>query len=162
MSAYLDLKLLILLGIANGMPVVAKDILGSRLSFPLDGGVHFVDGLPMLGPSKTLRGIVLSLLVTAAVAPFVGLAWTFGLLIAALAMLGDLVSSFLKRRMRLSSSSRAIGLDQLPESVFPLLACYLPLALSVLDVAVVAVCFFASELLISKLLYKFHLRDRPY
>ena len=162
MSIYLDLKLLVLLGIANGVPVFAKGVLGSHLSFPLDGGARFLDGQPLFGTSKTLRGIVLSLLVTTLFALIFGIDWKIGLLIAALAMLGDLFSSFLKRRMRLASSSMAIGLDQLPESLIPLLACVPLLALSVADVASITDCFFGGEILLSRLLYKVHLRDRPY
>jgi hypothetical protein len=77
-------------------------------------------------------------------------------------MTGDLFSSFLKRGLRLTASSRAIGLDQVPESLFPLLACRSALSLSLLDIAVAAGTFFIGEILISRVLYKFHLRDRPY
>ena len=77
-------------------------------------------------------------------------------------MSGDLFSSFLKRRLRLTASSRAIGLDQIPESLFPLLACRSAFSLSVLDIAVAVFTFFVGEVLISRVLYKFHLRDRPY
>ena len=77
-------------------------------------------------------------------------------------MSGDLFSSFLKRRLRLTPSSRAIGIDQVPESLFPLLACRRALSLTVSDIAVIVVTFFISEILISRVLYKFGLRDRPY
>jgi hypothetical protein len=36
---------------------------------------------------------------------------------------GAPLSSFIKRRLALVPSSQAIGLDQIPESLFPLLAC---------------------------------------
>ena len=49
----------------------------------------------------------------------IGLDWRIGALVAAMAMLGDLFSSFLKRRMGLAPSRQAIGLDQIPESCFP-------------------------------------------
>jgi hypothetical protein len=75
---------------------------------------------------------------------------------------GDLFSSFLKRPLRLIESSRVIGLDQVPESLFPLLACRSALSLRVLDIAVAVVTFFIGEILVSRVLYKFHLRDRPY
>jgi hypothetical protein len=57
-------------------------------------------------------------------------------------------------------SSQAIGLDQIPESLFPLLAARLLLPLTVLAIAMTL--FFVGELLLSRLLYKWHLRDRPY
>jgi CDP-diglyceride synthetase len=117
------LQLLVLLTLANGTPVMAKNILGNRFSYPLDGNLRFVDGRPLFGHSKTIRGVVLAVLVTAAGAPVVGLEWDIGVLIGGLAMAGDLASSFLKRRLDMPLSSRASGLDQLPESLFPLLAC---------------------------------------
>jgi CDP-2,3-bis-(O-geranylgeranyl)-sn-glycerol synthase len=155
-------RLLFLLTLANGMPVLAKKILGNRFSCPLDNGARYVDGQPLFGVSKTIRGILLSVLVTTAVAYFVGLGCKIGALAGIVAMSGDLFSSFLKRRMRLPASSRAIGLDQLPESLFPLLACRSALSLTALDIAVTVGAFFIGEILISRVLYKFRLRDRPY
>lgn len=153
---------ILLLLLANGTPVLAKKILGDRFSRPLDRGARFLDGQPWFGKSKTVRGILLSVLATAVGARLVGLKAKTGALVGALAMSGDLFSSFLKRRMRLPASSRASGLDQLPESVFPLLACRRALSLSLLDTAVTVVTFFVGEILISRILYKFRLRDRPY
>ena len=54
------------------------------------------------------------------------------------------------------------GLDQIPESLFPLLACRGALSLSVLDITIGVAVFFAGEVVISLLLYKVHIRDRPY
>src|SRR5262249_39676160 len=75
---------------------------------------------------------------------------------------GDLFSSFLKRRMGLPVSSRAVGLDQVPESLFPLLACRSALSLTGWDIAVAVLAFFFAEIVISRLLYRFRVRDRPY
>jgi CDP-2,3-bis-(O-geranylgeranyl)-sn-glycerol synthase len=79
-----------------------------------------------------------------------------------MAMTGDLFSSFFKRRMRLPTGGRATGLDQIPESLFPLLACRHTLSLTALDIAVAVVAFFLGQVLLSLLFYKFHLRERPY
>ena len=76
-------------------------------------------------------------------------------------MAGDLLSSFLKRRLGLAPSSRATGLDQIPESLFPLLACEQLLSLTAFDIADTAI-FLIGEVALSRLLFKFHLRDRPY
>jgi hypothetical protein len=77
-------------------------------------------------------------------------------------MAGDLFSSFCKRRLGLPSSSRASGLDQIPESLLPLLACRDLLGLTAADIAVCVVMFVAGEVVLSRLLYAFRLRDRPY
>ena len=58
------LQLLILLVVANGIAVVAKKLFGGAFARPLDGGALFVDGQPLFGPSKTIRGIVVSILAT--------------------------------------------------------------------------------------------------
>jgi hypothetical protein len=156
------LQLLFLLMLANGTPVIAKKVLRDRFAWPLDCGARFVDGRPLFGASKTFRGIVLSLLVTTLGAPLAGLDWTIGLLVGGTAMAGDLCSSFTKRRLDLAPSSMAIGLDQIPESLLPLLACRVALSLTAIDIAASVAAFFAGELLLSRLLFEAHIRDRPY
>ena len=102
------------------------------------------------------------MLATTGAAVLLGLGWKMGVLVGTMAMAGDLLSSFVKRRLGLAPSSQAIGLDQIPESLFPLLAACLLLPLTALDVAVATMLFFAGGLLLSRLLYKWHVRDRPY
>jgi hypothetical protein len=156
------LQLLFLLVLANGTPVFAKKILGERFAYPLDGGVEFVDGRPLFGRSKTIRGVLLAVLVTMAGGSLIGVEWVIGFLVGSLAMAGDLLSSFLKRRMDLPPSSRASGLDQLPEALFPLLACRNLLSLTMADIGATAALFFIGEVLFSRVLYAARLRDRPY
>jgi hypothetical protein len=155
-------QLMALLAVANGTPVIAKDILGNHFSFPLDAHVRFADGRPLFGASKTIRGILLSLLATSLSAPLVGLEWQIGLLVGSTAMAGDLFSSFCKRRIKLPPGGRATGLDQIPESLFPLLACTDALSLTPADILVSVGIFFIGEIVLSRLLFKFRLRDRPY
>ncbi|MBZ5523225.1 MAG: CDP-archaeol synthase [Acidobacteriia bacterium] len=156
------LQVLVLLALANGMPVIAKDIVGDRFAAPIDGGAKFADGRPLFGSSKTVRGILVSILITSISAPLIGLDWKIGALVASVAMAGDLFSSFLKRRMNVPASGKATGLDQIPESLFPLLGCSLALPLTALDIVAGTAAFFLGELLFSRLLYRFHLRERPY
>lgn len=56
MRPLLMLQLVSLLALANGAPVIAKKLVGDWLSAPLDGGTRFVDGEPLFGRSKTIRG----------------------------------------------------------------------------------------------------------
>jgi len=155
-------KMLVLLAIANGAPILGKKIFGASFNYPLDGGAKFRDGRPLFGPSKTIRGVVLSLIATALAASALGYEWIDGALISALSMLGDLTSSFVKRRLGLPPSSMAPGLDQIPESLFPLLALKARLGLTAWDIAGVVLAFVVLELLLSRLLFGLHLRDRPY
>ena len=162
MHPVLVLKLLLLLLLANGAPVILKDCLGRRFAYPLDGGLRLGDGRPLFGESKTVRGIVLSLGVTSAGAQLIGLGWKIGLLVSSVAMAGDICSSFVKRRIRLPAGARATGLDQIPESLLPLLACRVALSLTALDIGAGVVSFFVGEMLISMLLCRFGLREHPY
>ena len=120
------------------------------------------DGQPLFGHSKTIRGIVLSIVVTTLGAPSIGVDWTIGLVVAATAMIGDLFSSFTKRRMNLSPGSMAMGLDQTAESLLPAFACRWVLPITVLDIVLVTALFFVCELVASRALYTFKIRDRPY
>ena len=156
------LQLLVLMTLANGTPIVAKKIFGPRFSFPLDAGTIFVDGRPLFGHSKTIRGIVVSILVTAVSAPLIGLDLTIGAMVAGAAMAGDLFSSFVKRRLNLPPSSQALGLDQVPESLFPMLACRNALSLTIADIALAVGIFFIGALILSRFLFRAHLRDEPY
>jgi CDP-archaeol synthase len=159
---WLNLELLLLLMVANGTPILAKKVLGGFLDHPLDGGAKAGDGRRLLGGSKTVRGVVLAMLATAVAGSLVGLGWRIGLLIGAATMVGDILSSFVKRRLNFPPSSRALGIDQIPESVLPLLACQPILHLTILDIALVAVLFFIGELAISRLLFHLNIRDRPF
>jgi len=156
------LKLLMLLTLANGTPIAAKRIFGARFALAVDGGAKFRDGRPLLGPSKTIRGVLASIIVTTLAAPLLGLDIAIGAVVAVTAMAGDLFSSFVKRRMDFSPSSQAIGLDQVPESLFPLLACRNVLSLAAGDIVLGVAIFFIGELLVSRLLFRLRVRDRPY
>lgn len=156
------LQILVLSAVANGTPLAARKILGSCFSFPVDGGRAFVDGRPLFGPSKTIRGVLASIVATTACAPLVGLDVSIGAIAAVAAMAGDLFSSFLKRRLNFPPSSQAIGLDQVPESLFPMLACRDALSLTSADIILGVAIFFAGELILSRLLHRLHLRDTPY
>jgi len=154
--------MLILLSLANGSPVIAKRLFGDAWATPVDGNARFIDGRPLLGPSKTVRGLVASLLATGLGAALLGLHVWIGVLVAATAMAGDLLSSFLKRRLDLASSSKATGLDQIPESLLPLLACGSALSLTAIDIVAGCAIFFLGEILLSRLFFRLKLRDRPY
>jgi CDP-2,3-bis-(O-geranylgeranyl)-sn-glycerol synthase len=162
MQPELIVKLLVLLAVANGTPVFVKKLLGSFLAHPLDGGMTFYDKRPLFGSSKTIRGIGTSIIATSVCAPLLGEAWTTGLTVGIAAMAGDLLSSFVKRRLGLASSSRASGLDQVPESLLPALVCRNLLGLTFGDIIVVVALFSVGEVVLARLLFRMHMRDQPY
>ena len=158
----IELKLLILLVAANGAPIIARHLLGDRCTWPLDGGRKTSSGQPILGSSKTWRGIVAALLLTPAVAYLLGIDWHWGMIIGGLAMLGDIIASFVKRRLGLPPSSQAIGLDQIPESLVPLLAIAPFYPLKWWSVLIVVIAFAVVVPLLSRLFFLVGIRRRPY
>lgn len=162
MNAVLVSQLLVLLIVANGAPVVAKRLFGTAFARPVDGGATFVDGRPLFGASKTWRGVALSILATWVCAPLVGLPAPLGVAIGAGAMAGDLLSSFTKRRMARPVSSRALGLDQIPEALLPLLVVRLLTPLGLSEIAIAVGAFFFGSLVLSRLLFDLHVREQPF
>ena len=91
---------------ANAAPVV----LGGGP--PLDGGGKWLDGKPFLGSHKTLRGCIVGILAGIFVGAFQGNILA-GLTQGVGAILGDLISSFLKRRWDIAPGESSPLLDQL-------------------------------------------------
>jgi len=168
----LGLNLLLLIIIANGSPVVAQKLLGERWRSPVDAGKHFIDGKPLFGATKTWRGIFAAWLPTSLVAWLMHLPFLTGSLIALCALLGDLLSSFIKRRLDMPSSSMALGLDQIPESLLPLLVVkyfaptLLPppmqAELTWTLVCKIVATFIVAGLVLSRILHRLHIRKEPY
>ena len=100
--------------VANATPVV----LGGGT--PIDMGKRFIDGRPIFGAGKTVRGFLgglvagtsVGLLQGVAAGPFLNLL-SLGFLLALGALLGDLAGSFIKRRLGMKRGKAAPGLDQL-------------------------------------------------
>ncbi len=156
------LKALVMVLVANGAPVVAWVLMRERLAHPLDMGCEFFDGRPFFGPSKTMRGAAAAMVGGAAAAALLGFSATLGAFFGALAVCGDLFSSFLKRRMAIASSDKALGLDQVPEALVPLAILHAELGLGWIEVVFTVVAFLAVELWVSPVLFRWHLRKRPY
>lgn len=162
MCLYCIIQAIALLIAANGAPVLVNRALGKRWSWPVDNGLKLPDGRRVFGNTKTWRGLCSAIFFTAIAAALSGIEPLMGALFGALAMAGDLLTSFIKRRMNCAESSRARGLDTVPESLLPILLLKEPLALSVVDITLVVAFFFLIEELISPVLYRLHIRKRPY
>lgn len=152
----------LLLVMANGMPVVINDIFGERWGRAVDGGRCFIDGRPWFGAAKTWRGIFSAVAAAGATGWLLGFGWQMGMAVGALAMLGDLCASFLKRRLAVPVSGRAWLLDQLPEAALPLFVLHGALGLSLPEAGLAVAVFTLLDLLLSPLLYRLRLRKRPY
>jgi len=155
-------QVLLILVFANGAPVIARDLMGSRASLPVDLGLRLADGMPVFGVSKTWRGLSLAVLAGAAAAWLTGLAVVIGAVAGLWAMLGDLLASFTKRRLGMTESRRSRGLDVLPEALLPALYLAGPAGFSWPELIVAVTVFFLIDAGLSPLLYRLHLRRRPY
>ena len=129
-SGFVDPGALLLLIAANAGPVVAARLFDRRLALPVDALFRLEDGKPLFGPHKTWRGLAAGTLACTLVGALLPCGAWVGLGFGMLALAGDLASSFVKRRMRLSSGYSAPLLDQLPESLVPLIIFAGPLGLS--------------------------------
>ena len=112
MNIDIILHVLIVVGLANGAPIIATRILGEHFAQAIDAGKCASDGYRWLGDSKTWRGIVSAFLLALPVALWLGYSPGTAFALISLSMLGDLISSFIKRRRGLASSSRAIQSDR--------------------------------------------------
>lgn len=158
----LSLELFVMLAIANGSPVVVARLFRDRGNWPVDGGRFGPDGRRLLGASKTWRGLISGSLGCILFAVWTGFDWLFGALFGLLSLFGDLASSFIKRRMGLASSARALGLDQLPESLLPMLLAWYWLAIPLGQAIAIGILFALANVVFSPLLYRLGIRRQPH
>jgi len=160
--AMIELKLLILVIIANGMPLLGTVLFGQLFAHPLDHGLKLSDGKRLFGNHVTVRGVVLAIAITTLTAQLTGVPAADGAIIACAAMAGDALSSLIKRRMDIQPGGMAVGLDQIPESFLPLLAMAGSYNLSLPIILALCTVFLLFDLLVSRLLYHYRWRSRPY
>jgi len=157
-----ELYILCLLLTVNAAPILVRLLLGAHWRQPLDGGRIFSDGHPLFGASKTQAGLAAAIAAGALIGWLTGLGASIGVLMGTCAMLGDLLSSFIKRRLGLAASVRALGLDQVPESLLPLLACAPLLDLSWTQISWLTLAFAGAELLLSRTAFHLGFKQHPY
>lgn len=161
-EVWFGIRLLLLITAANTAPILLKRAIGDRWAWPIDGGLRFVDGRPLLGPSKTWRGLLAGVLLAAVCAPLLGFSVATGALAGFFSMAGDALSSFIKRRAGIASSGQAFGVDQVPETLLPLLVLRASLDLSWSVIGGVTLAFLLLETPAAWVSHRLGLRDRPY
>jgi hypothetical protein len=150
-------QLLTLIITANGAPVLARLLFGDKLNTAVDLGSVWTDNHPLFGASKTWRGIAAALLATAMLALFLGYSAQIGIQIAAYAIIGDLMSSFIKRRFAMPVSAAAVLLDQVPESLFPALLMMTVFRLHLVSIVWLVIIFTVIDLVVTYFLYRWRL-----
>lgn len=142
---------LLLLCAAHGAPLLIALVLRQHADWPIDAGVILRDGQRLFGASKTWRGVAASLLACGALCMALGYGALPGIAFGLLAMLGDLATSFVKRRRGLASSTSVPLLDQLPEAMLPVALLGKALGVTVVDGSVAVVIFLALDLVGTRL-----------
>jgi len=155
-------KLLLMLLATNGAPILMARIFRSHGAQPLDRGRQLHDGRPVFGASKTWRGLAAALITSCLLSILFGYGIWFGLVFGILVIVGDLISSFIKRRTGLKPSDQCMGLDQLPESFIPSVYAVWHLGAGWWWAVLLALAFMLLEILISKPLFWLNIRKRPY
>lgn len=149
--------------VANATPVILG---GGR---PIDGGHIFIDGRPIFGPGKTIRGFVSGLVAGFIFGALQGFATSqlhfysaLGFLLALGALTGDLLGSFIKRRVNLDRGAAAPVLDQLGFVVLALLFAtpvFVPSWGVILTILIITPPIHLATNFIG---HKLKLKDRPY
>lgn len=155
-------KVLLLLIIANGAPILVRNFFKARYARAIDFGIVFFDKRPLFGRSKTWRGLFSSVFITGILALSLGMTFQQGMSFGIWVMLGDLSASFIKRRLGYIESSRLRCIDTMPESILPVLIMHEQLGLTILDGILSVLLFVILEIIVSPLLYRLHIRKRPY
>ena len=156
------LQLVLLIIIANGAPILIRLLLNNGFNLAVDFGHKLPDNKPILGPSKTWRGIFAALIATSIAAWVFGYSAGIGFLVAVYAIVGDLLSSFIKRRLAMKPSSQAPLLDQVPESLFPAIMMMQVFKLEISSVMLLVLIFIIIELAVSHVFYRWGVRKKPY
>ncbi len=144
-------RALLLLIVANSVPWLLGRLLRDRGAWPLDLGLTARDGQRLLGGHKTWRGLIGSIVAAGLAAVWLGAGFVLGALVAALSLLGDALSSALKRRLRLDPGTDAPFIDQIPESLLPLGVLARPLGLGPVEVVVTTLAFVVLDFLATRL-----------
>lgn len=137
-------------------------LLNKKLNTAVDFGAKMVDGNPVFGASKTWRGVLATLLISPIGALIFDYAAEIGILIALGAISGDLFSSFVKRRLGMEPSSKALLLDQIPESLIPVLMMIQIFNLSLLGVLFIVFAFVVIDMIITYFLYHWRILRKSY
>lgn len=156
------LEVILLILIANATPVLVSYFFDHEKSLSIDFGYKLNDQQYLFGESKTWRGLISSITMTGLISLYLNSNIWPGITIALLAMSGDLISSFIKRRLHKPASTKVTFLDQVPESLLPAFGAIYYYPLGLIHIIVISLSFTIIDILVSKILYQFGIRKKPY
>jgi CDP-2,3-bis-(O-geranylgeranyl)-sn-glycerol synthase len=152
---------------ANSTPVVASKFL-SKYNKPIDFR-KTLKGKPILGPGKTWMGLAAGLIIASFVGYIQGITlihplitWKIGFLLGCGALLGDIIASFIKRRVNLKRGSRVFGLDQLDFILGAFFFAWLINQFNITYFIIILIITPAIHLLANFLAYKIGVKQEPW
>ncbi len=151
---------------ANGAPVIFGG------GHPIDCGKKFLDGKPIFGSNKTTRGFIAGLLIGTLVgwaqetlAPNIGLergSVVLGFVLSLGALTGDLIGSFVKRRLDLQPGTPLPISDQMDFVLVALLFSLLVKPPTVSNALIVIILTLPIHLLANIVAYLLHIKRSPW
>jgi hypothetical protein len=140
-----ELHAFALLIAANAVPVIVGKLALERGALSLDFGHVMPDGERLFGSHKTWRGLFSGILACVLLAAYLDLPIELGAGFAAVSLAADAWSSAAKRRLHLRPGTEMLWLDQLAETLVPLLVFAEPLRLGLGEIVVVTAAFVALD-----------------
>ncbi|RLI12913.1 CDP-2,3-bis-(O-geranylgeranyl)-sn-glycerol synthase [Candidatus Bathyarchaeota archaeon] len=151
---------------ANGAPVIFG---GGR---SIDSGKLFIDGRPLFGSHKTIRGFIAGLVIGTfvgwlqeAIAPAIGFpkgSVLLGFMLSLGAMIGDLLGSFIKRRLKLNPGVPLPIVDQIDFTLMALLMATLVKPPTLLMAIIIFVLTVPIHLTVNAMAYLLGLKKTPW
>ena len=163
--------LLLPAGIANALPPLVKKI--NFLNYPVDFGVT-LRGRPLLGASKTIRGLFFAVLIAIIITYCQAVVYKFqlggiskiavidyasvnifylGFCLGTAAMIGDLLASFLKRQLGIMAGQPFFFMDQLDWIISSGLAVFIIYSVKIKILLLAAIIYFVLHILVKWLGY---------
>ncbi len=129
----------------------------------IDFGKILADGQRLFGASKTWRGLVGAAVSTSLAAWLLGYPASIGLAVAVLALLGDLGSSFIKRRLAMNSREAWCHCStRYPNRLLPAAVLMHEFGLRMKELVFLVISFIILELLLSRIFFILGVRKAPY
>ena len=128
---------------------------------PLDGGGKWLDGKPFLGSHKTLRGSIVGILAGLLIGvlqgnPLAGITQGIG------AILGDLLSSFLKRRWDVAPGESSPLLDQLDFILVAIILSQPFTRASITEMIIIIIVTIPIHYMMNYISWRMKMKDHPW
>jgi CDP-2,3-bis-(O-geranylgeranyl)-sn-glycerol synthase len=152
---------------ANSLPVLAKG------KIPLDGG-NYLNKHRILGDGKTFEGTFLGVCGGICIGLLLIIAQNFGInvqykmtldlaiILPILSIFGDILGSFIKRRIGVNRGDPILFLDQLDFIILPLFVLWMKYKFSLVSIFVVLLITLIIHIVMNKIAYVLKLKDKPW